>query len=122
MEKISPVNYKLKLPTGSRIHPIFHVSLLEKAPQNVTTSTDEIQPEEEPDVYDVERILDSRISKKKTEYLVKWLDWDDIHNTWEPEANLSCPEKLAEYHRRNPDRPTPPREVTGRQGQHRQRR
>jgi hypothetical protein len=103
--KKSPVNYELRLPKGSRLHPVFHVSLLEKAPDNVAVCDDEIEPENEPDVYDVEKVLDSRVSGRTVEYLIKWLDYDDIHNTWEPRANLSCPEKLADFHRQNPNRP-----------------
>jgi hypothetical protein len=60
------------------------VSLLELAPPGVVVSNEELQPDHEPDIYDVERILDSRVSGGKIEYLVKWLDWDNIHNTWEP--------------------------------------
>jgi hypothetical protein len=33
-EKLGPLNFKLKLPKNTRIYPIFHVSLLEKASQN----------------------------------------------------------------------------------------
>jgi hypothetical protein len=33
-KRLGPLNFKLKLPKNIRMHPIFHVSLLEKAPQN----------------------------------------------------------------------------------------
>ena len=33
-EKISEVNFRLKLPKTMRIHPVFYISLLEPAPQN----------------------------------------------------------------------------------------
>jgi hypothetical protein len=80
-ERVLKVNYRLKLLKGFRIHPVFYVSLLEKALNRVTTSNEEIQPKEEPNVYDVEKILASRVSNGKVEYLIKWLDWEDIHNT-----------------------------------------
>ena len=58
------------------------------------------------DEYVVEKILDKRIVKryhsnkdptKKEQYLVKWKDYGDEHNTWEPKANLT-PEMIKEYH------------------------
>src|SRR5436190_13144401 len=68
VEKVSKVNYQLELPKKSRLHPVFHVSLLEPAPDNVPITTDtELQPENEPEVYDVEKILDQRVSKGKVE-------------------------------------------------------
>ena len=74
-KKVSNVNYELELPKGSRIHPIFHVSLLKEAEGAAETSNEEIQLEHEPDVYDVERVLDSRGSNRgQMEYLIKWLD------------------------------------------------
>jgi hypothetical protein len=36
-EKLGPVNYQLQLPdTMRRIHPVFHISLLEPAPRDAT--------------------------------------------------------------------------------------
>jgi hypothetical protein len=33
-KQIEPINFKLKLLKAIQIHPIFHIALLEKAPQN----------------------------------------------------------------------------------------
>ena len=53
------------------------------------------EQETEPEVnYEVEKILDY----KDGWYLVKWLDYDDSHNSWEPASNLSCPEMLTLFH------------------------
>jgi hypothetical protein len=47
------------------------MSLLELAPLGVAVSNKELQLNYKLDIYDVERILDSRVSRKKIEYLVK---------------------------------------------------
>jgi hypothetical protein len=72
--KKSLVNYELRLPKGSRLYLVFYVSLLELALPGVAVSNEELQPNYELDIYNVKRILDSKVSKEKIEYLVKWLD------------------------------------------------
>jgi hypothetical protein len=72
--KKSLVNYELRLPKGSRLYLVFYVSLLEPALPGVAVSNEELQPNYELDIYNVKRILDSKVSKEKIEYLVKWLD------------------------------------------------
>jgi hypothetical protein len=63
-KRVSSVNYELELLKGSRIHPIFHVLLLKEAAGAAETSNKEIQLEHELDVYNVERVLDSKVSDK----------------------------------------------------------
>jgi hypothetical protein len=72
--KKSLVNYKLQLPKGLRLHLVFYVLLLELTLLGVAVSNKELQPNHKLDIYNIERILDSRVSKRKIEYLVKWLD------------------------------------------------
>jgi len=56
---VSLVNYKLQLPKESRLHLVFHISLLELAKGNTPLATNaELQLENELDVYEVEEILD----------------------------------------------------------------
>jgi hypothetical protein len=86
---------KLALPRSYRIHPVFHVSLLK--PYKASSSVVPLPPE--PEVVDgvpyyaAEKILSHRVRKvgkrKVHEYLIKWQNYDDTHNSWEPKKNLT---------------------------------
>ncbi|RYO85227.1 hypothetical protein DL764_009212 [Monosporascus ibericus] len=54
------------------------------------------------DVYEVEKITNSRLNKGKgtIEYLVKWEGYSASQSTWEPAKNLeSCPQMIARYNK-----------------------
>jgi len=58
--------------------------------------------------YVVENIVGKRsVRGGKVQYFVKWEGFPDTDNTWEPEENLSCPEKVEEYNRVNKDKAGP---------------
>lgn len=111
-QKVSTVAYKLDLPASLRIHPVFHVSLLEKyIPNTFENRIQEpppplvIEGEEE---FEVEAILDSRLHYRKLQYLVKWLGYPSSENSWEPSSSLTnCPEKLSRFHLSYPNKPGP---------------
>src|SRR3954451_16286474 len=75
MAKVSPVAYKLELPTSLSIHPVFHVSLLRPytAPSTVPdrVPSGPLPPPDDHEEYEVERILDSRHRRNTLQYLVK---------------------------------------------------
>lgn len=105
-EKRGPVNYRLKLPDSMRrIHPVFHVSLLEPAPKNAEIATNvEIEDETENE-YEVEEILNCDRISGRPHYLVKWRGYDTSENTWEPIENLmGCHQLVQQFHQRHPRR------------------
>ncbi|KAJ9519502.1 hypothetical protein QJQ45_000686 [Haematococcus lacustris] len=84
---------KLTLPPAmSRIHPVFHVSLLRPYEGNFgRLPPTELGWLDDSPQYEVERIVNHRHVRagKAKEYLVKWKGYEDSDNTWEPASNLA---------------------------------
>jgi hypothetical protein len=90
-DKIGSVAYKLALPARSKVHPVFHVSLLKKVKGNHTLLSSPLPPSDE-DLQEHEMILDRRrknIGKRTIwQVLVKWRGWPAELATWEDEELL----------------------------------
>jgi hypothetical protein len=104
-QEINPVAFKLDLPSGLRIHNVFHISLLKpyldgthfgsyKSPPFPSIIDGELE-------YEVESIKAHRLAqvqRRGHEYLVHWKGYSDADNTWEPESNLTnCKDLLTAY-------------------------
>lgn len=110
LEKIGSRSYKLELPHTMKIHPVFHINLLEHFIEDAIPGR---KPKELPPViinnheeYEVEHIVDSRIHKRKLQYLVHWQNYSIMDRTWEPVENLThCRELINKFHTKHPNRP-----------------
>jgi len=106
VKKVNDVAFKLKLPEKWKIHPVFHISLLEPVDGNPFPIQVRLPPEpeiiEDEVEFEVERIVGYRLFRNKTpQYLVKWKGYANERNTWEPEENLSrARELLDEFNER----------------------
>jgi hypothetical protein len=99
-ERKGPQNYQLRPPKDARIHPVFHISLLEPADKDTplqTTFHYQDQEETTDDTwYDLEKIC----CWDGHSYLIKWKNYPDLYNTWEPIENLThCLTHLREFHK-----------------------
>lgn len=110
VRQISAVVFELLLPPTLKLHPVFHVSLLE--PYIANTIPGRYLPPESPVIVDgvpefeVQAILDSKFHYKKLFYLVQFADTEP---EWITASNLPhCQTLLDAYHLRYPDRPRPP--------------
>ena len=53
-----------------RIHPIFHISLLEKAPENAKREPVYIDKEIQEPLYNVDHIIEHKLIQNKRHYLI----------------------------------------------------
>ena len=90
-------------PDGIRLHPVFHISLLEKASQDeldngpIMDSIEVLPIEEE---YEVEEIRAIRVEGNERQYLIKWKNYGEEHNSWEPKGHLEHSQTtLQQFHR-----------------------
>ena len=109
---ISDNAYKLKLTPGFRqVHPVFNVTLLRKfIPDEIENRPRNTRPEPEiaddgvPE-YEVEEILDSRMSGRSFQYLVKWKGYGPEDNMWVVDWRVNAPRLVSKFHREHPNAP-----------------
>ena len=90
LQNIGFIAYKLELSPSSRIHPVFHVSCLEKVTvTNIRAQT--VLPELDKEgsiILELEAILNKRthqlLSRSIAEVLIQWNNMQLEDATWEP--------------------------------------
>jgi Chromo (CHRromatin Organisation MOdifier) domain len=103
--------YHLKLPLlMSRIHPVFHVVKLMPVPTDPIEGR-HARPPPPPEIvgeeerYEIEEVMDSRLRRRKLEYLVRWKWYGHVENSWIAERNLEAPDLIATFYKVNPNAP-----------------
>jgi hypothetical protein len=95
-ESINKISYKLNLSSIMKnIHDVFHVFLLKLANKKDDETSFFIWIKNEKQ-WKIEEIVDKRIKKNRTSYLVKWLEYSHSNNEWIKEENMSNVKKTIE--------------------------
>ena len=110
IEKVSELDYRLKLPPAMKVHNVFHVNRLSPWKGNDVNGLRPPPPEavevEGEEEFEVEQILDSRIYRRGLQYLVRWEGFGEEDDSWEPAANVkNAGEKITEFHQKHPNAP-----------------
>lgn len=64
-----------------------------------TSEKPSLMEEEVRGEYIVEKIIDKRVKNGVVQYFLKWADYDESHNSWEPACNVLGLELLPEFER-----------------------
>ncbi|MBW0476536.1 hypothetical protein O181_016251 [Austropuccinia psidii MF-1] len=115
LKKVSTHAYHLKVPSQWKsIHPVFHISFLEPVKTSIIPNWHQEPPPpiiiEEEEEWEISKILDSKLKRRKLWYLVEWKGFsqDPERSTWGPPGNLkNCPELFKDFHSLYPDNPGP---------------
>ena len=109
LETIGRRSYRLQLPRSwNRIHPVFNEVLLSPyhppqfPTQQLPSPPGPVNMEGYPE-YEVEEILSARKQGRGIQYLVKWKDYGNEENTWEPRRHLDhAPDLIQEFYQKYP--------------------
>ena len=91
-------------PELAGLHPWFHASLLKDytgppIPPDAPSLEDAAGGESSGE-FEVDRVLDKRISNGKVQYLISWRGFNQGSNSWEPVSNLqNCRRLVEEFER-----------------------
>jgi Chromo (CHRromatin Organisation MOdifier) domain len=102
-KKISTVAYQLALLQSMKIHNVFHIDLLSpyKEMEAYGTPYTRLPPDikKGKEEYEVEAILDMRCFSqwKKLQYLVHWVGYPHVDDTWVNHEDLHTPELLKNF-------------------------
>ena len=106
---MSPVNYRLELPTQWSIHPVFHIDLLTPYHETITHGANyqHLPPDlvDNAKEYEVEKILDSWLfgRRRRLQYLVKWKGYPDSDNMWVDKDDVFTDDKVRTFKESNPE-------------------
>lgn len=110
-DKVTEVIFRIEMPPQYRgIHPVFHASKLQ--PYTSSVIPGQVPPPPKPVKrnghieYEVAKILQHRVNRRKNEYLVQWKGYGDEENTWEPQKNLEpgARQVIEEFHHKQGDK------------------
>src|SRR5690606_41852111 len=106
---VSPHAYKLDLPLTLKIHHVQNVSLLDPAskdpfPGQLIPPPPPIEVDGEEEYY-VDEILDSKLSRGRPKYLVRWIGWPQAE--WQPAALYNKTKAVDDFHAKYPGKPGP---------------
>lgn len=106
IEAVTPVTFRLNLPQavlGRKVHNAFHASLLKPFHADTQFGRSPNPPppitlDDGSEAYEVERVLQHRTRRGRSQYLVKWKGYHDTENSWVSENDIDAPELLAAFH------------------------
>jgi hypothetical protein len=95
-ESINKISYRLNFSSIMKnIHDVFHVFLLKFANEKDDETSSFIWVEDEKQ-WKIEEIVDKKVRKNRTSYLIKWLEYSHSNNEWVKKEDMSNVKKAIE--------------------------
>ncbi|SLM35630.1 reverse transcriptase domain protein [Lasallia pustulata] len=91
---LGPDVYELELPKSMKIHPVFHITVLEPAHPSIPVATQvpTLETDDNDKEYVVEKVLQSQLVDGQLQYL-------------EPASQFTLKKVLQDFHRHHPEQP-----------------
>ena len=116
VEKLGPLNYRLKLPAGLKVYSVFYAGLLKKYETKEYPGR-KMETRPAPIIigdelhFEVDKILDCQRNGNKYRYKIRWTGYTAADDTWEPLGDdiKGAAELIKEFHEKHPKAPKPPK-------------